>query len=141
LKWQSERVNILTVAFAVALTAFGCNPRPVPPETFAAESGPVPLATLESWADTMTGAEVFAATVNAVSNHPGRGEILATLARDMDRRIIEYLATQSRAAILGKLDSLKRGTHRHNYTRAQLEAALALKDARAKSPPPPRVVH
>lgn len=101
----------------------------------------MPLATLEEWADTMTGAEVFAATVAAISNAPCRADVLAILAREMDGRIVEYLAGQSRGAILGKLDSLKRGTHRHRYTREQLEAALALKSQRARERDGRKVVH
>ena len=123
------RLTLALVALAIA----GCRPAPPPPpETFPAQSGPVPLETLAEWADTMTGAEVFAATVAAVSNAPCRAEVMAAMAREMDARIIEYLATQSRAALLGKLDSLKRGTHRHRYTREQLEAAMSLKEQRAK---------
>lgn len=95
------------------------------------ETGPVDQQRLAAWAEDLTGPQVFAAWLEAVHTQSNSAALLQAYATAADEKMVEYLASQPRGALVAKLDSLARRTNRHHYTKEQLEQALRLKDARA----------
>ena len=108
----------------LALTA--CQRKPARIEVVDVEE-----SRLSAWAADMRGQEVFNAWLAAVDGVSNRAEIITAYAVAADKAVVQDLATQSRSALVAKLDTLARGSNRHHYTKDQLERAIALKDEAA----------
>lgn len=77
--------------------------------------------------------DTHACWMNAISDQTNRAEILARYDAELNQQVIELLAaTSTKGNLVDRLDTLERHTNHHPYTKQQLEAAIALKDARAK---------